>query len=276
MSPMIKNFYRKHRYTIILAGIFLLALIARVIRYYECDQLERDTFSYLNMATHWANGGILEAYRSDIKGYLSCPPLLPGAMAFGEMCGLGALTAGLWLNFLSGSAISLALYWICVGIFKNRRYAIYAALLGAVHPFTLRWSAMIMRDTPYTAAVIFAVACGVWAVKTRQMRYWALFSLCAVLASFSRKEGPELIFVFACWCVFALWRGRAQWRSELAHTVKAAVCVGSIFIACTLPLQFYLRSNSDCQWDIFNLELLSIQYQKIMAPDLEKEYGSYR
>jgi|GEM_PF-2882000 len=271
------DFWTKHRYTILLIGIFVLALGCRVIRYYECDQLERDTFSYLHMAQHWAQEkSILAAYDKNINGYLSCPPLLPGVMALGEICGVGALTAGLWLNLFCGAVIPLLIYGLALAIFRNRQLSIYAALLAAVQPFALRLSALVMRDTPFVAAIILALTCGVWAVRTGRLRYWAGFGIGAVLASWCRKEGPELIVVFACWCGWELWQGRTQWRAAWGRTFKAAGCVLTIFILGTMPLQIYLVRHSDCEWDIFNFDLLKVQYQKIMKSDFSQEYQAHQ
>ncbi len=269
---MLQHHFRKYRNIYILMGILLFAIGVRIIRYCQCDQLERDTFNYLNMAESWASSGnILSAYMKSIDGDTSVPPLLPAVMTAGEVCGIGGIGAGLAFNILSGALICLALYWACIAVFQNRHYALVAAFLGAIHPYSLRLSALIMRDTPFMAAFMLAIACGLWGAKTKKMYYWVLFAVFTVLASLSRKEGPELIIIFFVWSIWHLWSNRLEWKRETIYLAKTSSCIVMIFLVCTLPLQLYLKHNSDCTWSIFNEDRLVDEYRKITKGNMEKQ-----
>ncbi len=267
-----KEIYTKYKTAIWLWGVVALALLFRWFRYFESELLERDTLGYLQMGKLWATEGVQSAYSRSHDLYYSAPPMLPALMALGEMTGIGSLNVGLWVNLLAGASISLALYVICRLLFEDPRYALWAAILGAVHPFTLRLSALVMRDIPYVSMVLWAIVCGVLAVEKRQMRYWFLFSLFAVLASLFRKEGTELILVFCGWSCWSLWRERAHMWKELWYLCRAGVIIITVFLVCLLPVQIYLQKNTDCTWGIYNQEWMSSMYHKITVGDFAGEY----
>lgn len=225
--------------------ILALSFTLRVSRCFLVGRVDKDSVMYMAIADGLINNDFEQAFELNPR----IPPLYIVGIAAGEKLGLGSRAAGMLISVFAGALLPLAVFIAALKVFRSSRMALLSALMAAVHPFLIRMSADIMRDSLFMSTCAFSLAfavCG--AVSNRIFSWqWAVSGFFGGLAAMTRSEGVEVFFSIAIW--FAL---EAALKLKSLHEMKrlvfrAAVSVIiflSIFAVTTLPVEFALRGSS--------------------------------
>ncbi len=218
----------------------------RAAHYFLSPQLQRDSCYYLLFMQEWLNGvpyreiGILPGENTF--------PLLPGAFmvptAFVSLTGLPLESVAIWYNIILGTAIIPLMYRGVNEIFPQKRFtALVSALLTAVHPVMIEFSATVLRETSYLFfCILYFISMIMW-MKSYKIRQIGLAGIFSGLAVMSRIEGTALPLItvtilLACTdkpeCGTG-WRGAAVYALCLTATLAATAYItgadGIIYVA---------------------------------------------
>lgn len=228
--------------------ILALSFTLRVSRCFLVGRVDKDSVMYMAIAEGLAHEDFKYAFELNTR----IPPLYIFGLAAGEKLGIGARIAGMIISTFAGAMLPLAIFIIAIKLFRNSRMALLAALLVTVHPFLIRMSADVMRDSLFTSTYAFALAfaaCGVSSNKIFSWN-WAASGFFAGLAAMTRSEGMEVLFEIVIWFGFSAFLVIRNFK-EVRSLIIRGCAAGFIFIfvlgMTTLPVEFILR-NSSSEW----------------------------
>jgi Dolichyl-phosphate-mannose-protein mannosyltransferase len=247
----ILQLYKKHKQYWWLAFILLLALGLRCARVTQISRQPRDAMAYAAAADLLANSpdGWHEAFAVS-NAMKRLPPMLITVMAFGAKCGLSALSTGIIYNIICGCLLSLGIFLCSRQIFKNYRYALFAAFLIAVSPYCIRISAIVLRDSSYYCWVVFALTAGTAGIVSDKLRYWYFFGFFAALSCLTRREGGELLLGLLLWLTIDIFINEKPFRQSIKKNIMVCLVAIGTFICLTLPIQIMLHNYTTCTWQI--------------------------
>ncbi|OGV39611.1 MAG: hypothetical protein A2020_02795 [Lentisphaerae bacterium GWF2_45_14] len=228
--------------------ILALSLTLRVSRCFLTGRIDKDSVMYIAIAKGMAHDDLKYAFEINPR----IPPLYIFGMSAGEKIGIGARVAGIIISVIAGSLLPLALFMAALKIFKDYKLALLSALMATVHPFLIRMSADIMRDSLFMSAFAFSFAFAVIAGTDKRILswYWALSGFFAGLAAMTRSEGVEVLFAIIIWFGVEGLLKISKFREFRNILLRAAVSI-SIFIVVfgitTLPVEYALRDSSS-EW----------------------------
>ena len=198
----------------------------------------RDSEQYIRFAESVAAASYREVVESFPPDVLRAqPPLLLSAMVFGVRAGFPAERVGRALMLLADLLLCAALGMIARELWHDWRMTAAAMLLAAVFPICVKYPVQILRDPLYWCFVAWALC---WATRAaagkRIWSNWFLAALCTALAILTRREGLELLPVFAVWLCGFDWRRRG-WQRILLVKVAVAVEVLAVLLLVLLPVE---------------------------------------
>jgi len=263
---------------IILLAILAYALAIRIGRCFVTDKLDQDSILYIDMANAWANSGIEAAFKLHIR----IPPLYPALMAFGKWAGLEAETAGRLISIFAGTASVLAAYIIGRLALRSTWLALFGTALVATHPYLVRISESILRDSLYICLEAWAIAFAMLGARSRKLYWlwWLAAGTTAALAEMTRAEAYEIIILIGLWTCWELWLKRKDLRRKLFRTVAGSIAACIVFFALTIPAQIWLEQRTGSQWGSISKPIKEFQglFKKarqgssaVPAPGLAKE-----
>lgn len=233
--------------------IIVLAFGLRLARAVIDDNMDKDSVVYLWMAETAAKGDINGAVAYNCR----MPPLYISLMAAGEYLGIGALNAGMAISVIAGTLLLIPVFSITKTLF-NDKIALFASVIVATHPYLVRISAEIMRDSLFLFLLFSGLAYALKAAKEDKIFNWCILGVFAGLAVMTRTEGIDLIFAIMIWFVVELYVSCRN--KNLMNTIKKILSsiffLLAAFLLVTLPVQLLLSETSSV-WGPVDYRIMS-------------------
>lgn len=233
--------------------ILVLAFSLRLARSFIDDNMDKDSVVYLWMAKSAATGDINGAVAYNLR----MPPLYISLMAAGEYLGIGAFNAAMAVSVVAGTLLLIPVFSITRTLF-NDKIALFASIIVATHPYLVRISAEIMRDSLFLFLIFAGLAFALKAAKEGKSLNWCVPGIFAGLAVMTRTEGIDLVFAIMLWFVVELYM---SFRNKcvinmIKKTLSSAFCLLAAFLLVTLPVQLLLSETSSA-WGPVDYRIMS-------------------
>ncbi len=233
--------------------IIALAFGLRLVRVAIDDNIDKDSVVYLWMAESAASGDIDGAVAYNGR----MPPLYISLMAAGEYFGIGAFNAGMAVSVIAGTLLLIPVFSITRTLF-NDKIALFATIIVATHPYLVRISAEIMRDSLFLLLMFTALAFALKAANGGKVMNWCIPGVFIGLAVMTRTEGIELVFAIMIWFVVELY---LSFRNKSAvivikKSLASAFFLLAAFLLVTLPVQLLLSETSSA-WGPVDYRIMS-------------------
>lgn len=221
--------------------LMALAFSLRLSMAFIDDSMDKDSAVYLWMAETAATGNISGAMEYDGR----MPPLYIAIMAVGEYAGIGAYNAGVAISIIAGTLLLIPVFSITRMLF-NGKIALFSTVLAATHPYLIRISTEIMRDSLFLFLLFAGLAFALKAAKGENGIAWCIPGIFAGLAVMTRTEGIDLVFAIMLW--FAV-ESYFTFRNKniviaLNKMLSSTFCLLSAFFLVTIPVQLMLSDTS--------------------------------
>lgn len=245
----------KFNSTIKLLMLMMLAgLIFRATRIFEDYYIDKDAVVYVSMADEMAEGRFKESFSIMPR----IPPLYIALMAFGKKFGIETETAGHIISLFAGVLLIISVFIIAREI-AGDKVALVAAFLATTHPYLIRDSAEVMRDSLFLTLLFTSIAFAMKAAgKDCNSRLWYLFGVFAALSILTRSEGNELLLAFLAWILYEVLSSWKKGNLKLVYKrllfSMAMVFAGFIIVAA--PAQFFLFKNGS-DWTMLDKRIIS-------------------
>jgi 4-amino-4-deoxy-L-arabinose transferase-like glycosyltransferase len=177
-------------------------------------------------------------------------------MVAGEKAGIDAYYGGLAVSIIFGSILVFAAFIAGRALFKDDNLALLAALLAATHPFLIRVSADIMRESLFITLFAFGLAFVLLSLKKGFSWKWFAAGLCVGLADMVRSEAIEIVIVIFLWGAFELFLNLKDCKKTALKLACGALLFIIAFSAVTFPVEYALR-NSCSQWHVIDHRISS-------------------
>jgi len=233
--------------------ILVLAFGLRLARSLIDDNMDKDSVLYLWMAKTAATGDINGAVAYNGR----MPPLYISLMAAGEYLGIGAFNAGMAVSVIAGTLLLIPVFSITKTL-SNEKIALFASIIAATHPYLVRISAEIMRDSLFLLLIFAGLAFALKAAKGGKVLEWCIPGIFAGLAVMTRTEGIDLVLAIILWFAVELY---ISFRSEnvmnaIKRTLSSTFCLFAAFLFVTLPVQLFLAETSSV-WGPVDYRIMS-------------------
>ena len=203
----------------LLVIIFLFSLLLKWFFWKLEPVVSTDGCLYLFLVREWNDAGSYEAMmhsRPDIGWLPPLPLFLIKSLIFS---GMSAETAGLCWAFGLGAALSVIAYGIAYEVTQNKKIAVAAALLFALHPSVNEIGTEIQRDIFY----LFFAGCSIWfaciAIRRKKWYWWAVAAIPCGASLLCRFETFELLpLVIFILFLLAVMK-RISWCKAMASCV---------------------------------------------------------
>lgn len=245
----------KNRILILLLAITSIALVLRTARYAIEHRLDKDSVGYIYMAENVAKGKINEAIYLNPR----MPPLYISLLALGEYSGIGAEATGVMVSMLAGTLILIPVFLLSRKIFGDR-VGLVSAFLVATHPYLIRLSTEVMRDSLFLFLIFSAIAFAVYAADNAAVsRKWYIAGVFAGLATMTRSEGAFFIVAVLIWCLVetALQIRKEGGRLLLKKNAGLLICALAGFLLMTVPVERYL-ADTPSRWSVFDYRISGV------------------
>jgi 4-amino-4-deoxy-L-arabinose transferase-like glycosyltransferase len=234
--------------------VFLLALALRLALLLVQDHIiQEEGAYYARLAENLAAG---RGYTSLRENGLTLiyPPLFPAAIGLLTFVGLSAETAGRLVSVVCGSALVLPIFGIAASLY-DRRVALVAAVLVAVHPLLVTLSVTVFSEPLYTVLMTGGVF---FVLHGRRQGRLRSFAAAGALFGLSYLTRPEAILfpliVTALLAVElrrqrrdALVRGGALLASfavfALPYIAFISYQTGQLRVECKTPESFWAQKK---------------------------------
>ena len=230
-----------------LAGILLLSFTAKLVAMKLEPAIGRDSCLYLYMAQIWEETGSYEGLLREIPKIDRIPSLLPFLIKSMGVAGIPAETAGLAVNILLGGLIPLVGFGIAFEATEDKKIALMAALLLAVHPKLTDLATEIQRDAPY----LFFSGCAVWftltGLRRQKLTAWCGAGIALGFALLLRYETMEFLLLLSAAAPVCAMVHLISWKKAVLYSSSLLVCTAVIFYVLILLMgtQAIISSYTD-------------------------------
>lgn len=242
----------KNRIFILIMAVIALAFILRTARYALEHKLDKDSVGYIYMAEKVAEGKINDAIYMNPR----IPPLYISLLALGEYSGIGAEMSGVIVSIFSGILLLIPVFLISRKIFGDN-IGLISAFLVATHPYLIRLSTEVMRDSLFLFLLFSAIAFAVSAAACPGVpRKWYMAGAFAGLAAMTRSEGSFFIIAIFIWLLLeaAVQLGKGNGLVFLKEKSGLLICVLAGFLLMTVPVERYL-ADTPSRWSIVDYRI---------------------
>ncbi len=218
-----------------------LGLFIRVIAYPHTCLIALDgAFQYIPAAKLYAGGDFKEALNQ-----LQAPlyPLLIGLLS---RLGFPLEPAGRLISLVLGTLAIVPLYLLGNRLFKNSGISFLAGLLFAVHPYLVRFSVDVLKETSY----IFFLVTSLWlvweALASKKLWLHLLAGTAIGLACLTRADGVEIFILAGIWIIISetLEPGKKYRR------IIVSLCFLSIFsFSLVAPYMWHIKQTTG-EWNL--------------------------
>jgi len=226
--------------------LVLACLVPRALMALRIPSICPDGVLYVQLAQAIEAGD----WQSALQGEMALN-VYPVILAGLHRLGLDWTLAGTLWGVIVSSLVVLPL-WGWIGRQFDRRVALAACLLYAVHPKAIEWSPEVMRDPTFWFFFTLAIYC-LWRAVAEVRRGWFLAAGAAILlASLTRTEGFYLLLPLGLWTFWRFLALRAQ-RGKLI--LGAVLCVVALPLALVAADALWHFEDSD--WTALRLAPLA-------------------
>ena len=233
-------------------AIIALAVVLRTTRYMIEHRIDKDSVGYIYMAEKLAQGKINDAIYMNPR----MPPLYISLLALGEYSGIGAEAAGVIVSLLAGTLVLIPVFLISRKIFGDK-IGLVSAFLVATHPYLIRLSTEVMRDSLFLFLLFSSVAFAVYAADHSGIsRKWYFSGAFAGLAAMTRSEGTFLIVAIFIWMLLetAIQLRKGGPLVLLKRNTGLLICVLAGFLLMTVPVERHL-ADTPSRWSIVDYRI---------------------
>jgi 4-amino-4-deoxy-L-arabinose transferase-like glycosyltransferase len=174
---------------------------------------------------------------------LMFPPLFPYLIAATSLLTGNVELAGRLVSSILGALLVLPIFFI-TRLLYDRSAAYIAALLTAVHPFLVLFSATVYCESTYMTLLLAGVYGTLRGFQTQTPRVFALTALAYSLAYLTRPEAVVYTFLTAG---FTLCNGLLARQHGLPRLALRLVALPVVFAAFALPYIVWLHDQTG-QW----------------------------
>lgn len=235
---------KKYSSAFLLILITLFSLLLKWFFWRLEPVVSTDGCLYLFLVREWYETGSYEAMvhlsNSDVL-----PPLPLFLIKSSMFFGMSAETAGLCWAFGLGAALSVIAYGIAYEVTQNKKIAVAAALLFALHPSVNEIGTEIQRDIFY----LFFAGCSIWfaciAIRRKKWYWWAVAAIPCAASALSRFETMEL-FPLVIFILFLLAvMKRISWRKAAANCAAffATLIITVFLLSSTMGTNDFLSES---------------------------------
>ena len=235
---------KKYSSAFLLILITLFSLLLKWFFWRLEPVVSTDGCLYLFLVREWYETGSYEAMvhlsNSDVL-----PPLPLFLIKSLMFFGMSAETAGLCWAFGLGAALSVIAYGIAYEVTQNKKIAVAAALLFALHPSVNEIGTEIQRDIFY----LFFAGCSIWsvcaAIRRKKWLLWAAAAIPCAASALSRFETLEL-FPLVIFILFLLAvMKRISWRKAAANCAAffATLIITVFLLSSTMGTNDFLTES---------------------------------
>jgi 4-amino-4-deoxy-L-arabinose transferase-like glycosyltransferase len=242
----------KNRILILFLAIIALAFVLRTARYAIEHRLDKDSVGYIYIAEKISEGKINDAIYMNPR----MPPLYVSLLALGEYCGIGAETSGVIVSLFAGILLIIPVFLISKKVFGDR-IGLVSAFLVATHPYLIRLSTEVMRDSLFFFLIFSAIAFAVYAADDSGVsRKWYLAGAFAGLAAMTRSEGTFFIVAIVLWLLLeaAIQIRKGSLMLLFKKSAGLLICVLAGFLLMTVPVERYL-ADTPSRWSIIDYRI---------------------
>lgn len=213
-----------------------LAALALRLSFAQPEPIFPDSATYLSVSRAVLEGQFATTFRGGVPTFF--PPLYPATIALLSRLGPDMETAAVLVSAIAGAAAVLAVWWLARTMFGTLE-AWIAALLTAVSPLLVHWSAHMLTESLFAAIAVTAVAAGWRAIGTQSLRWFVLAGLLCGLAYLTRIIG--LVLLPAVGMGIFVRRSPPDANPGGRLRLFAAFCLG--FLMVSFPYWVHLRGN---------------------------------
>ena len=213
--------------------IIMLGFLSRVVRVFVNKDIKEDAVLYMNMARTWTESGVDAA----TSLHTMIPPLWPWTLHIMHTLGVEPEITGKIVGVILGTGLILAVYVMCRTIFTEKSYALIGALLVSIHPYLIRLSTQMLRDTVYIPLVAIAIAIAMSSSINQKWWKWGAFGFVSALGAMTRREGAEILIFLLCWSLVELIQNRKEFKKTIKEIFTANIIAFSVFFAIIIPVQ---------------------------------------
>lgn len=235
---------------LVLLVIFLLAITLRTVRHFEVSVKEPDVYLYVAMANDWRLHGSEYACKNSFYAWI--PPLHVWLMSESYRFSMSPIEFSVLTGILLCSLMIFAAYFSALYLFDDKRYALIAAFICAIHPFLIRLSVSALKEIYFFPFFAFAVMFYLRAIKKAKMSsyyIWSLGGIFTAFATLSRKEGIVLLFLTIAWLILQPMIEMDFSKDRIIRNICMVFIVLISFMVIVLPVWFSMPSTST--WNPF-------------------------
>lgn len=245
------HFWRRQQPLVVLTGIFLLALLFRLLLFRYRFAIGFDEPHYLQLAM----SGRLNGLREMCHPYW--PPVFPLFIALLSLVISNLELAGRLVSAIMGSALVVPIFYL-TGQFFPRRVAIISALLIALNPLLAFMNTSIMVESTFMMLAISGIAISWQAIQRGSIVRLALAAVLWSAAYLTRPDGIGFLLVFLAFLVIRLMvhRSAGQGKRMAAFMAVAIAC----FVIVAAPYVKYLHQqigkwSLSLKWEVGRIDI---------------------
>jgi len=192
-----------------------------------------------------SNGTIEKTTRRIFANMNDCnPTFYPFLLAVSQCCGLSAILFGIGLGIVLSMGMVYAVYDIGKNMFRLPLLALLGALLVAVHPYLVRISVDIMRESVYIPALVISLMYVMRWLRYSGHQAMLPAGLWAGVAILTRSEGLEVLLApIAAAMIMIFTRTNGSPQNKLLKEIFCGLLQFTLgVVIITLPLLWYFHS----------------------------------
>ena len=213
---------------VVLGGIVILALLLRIIAFLREPVINRDGIVYIEIAEKWAATGMYEQHN-----YL---PLYPWMMKLLMSCGLNGQMAGVGINILLGTALTVIVWAVLTQCGAEKKICLLAAFILAVHPYAVELSTLMVRDNLFLGLSGGAIVCWLAVINKFSWTPAVISAVLAALAFLTRYEAMELVWIFIAGILIVPMYGKTTYKKSVLFAAGWLAAVAIVLFAVCAAL----------------------------------------
>ncbi len=188
--------------------LLIISLLSRIYMSFFTYIISNDSVHFIRNAKYFAAGDFSRGLAHDYH------PLYSLFMAALYKVVPNIELSGTIISVLFGTLTVIVFYLIGKGVF-DRKISFVSAIILAMHPYAVRFSADIISESTYLFFFTAALGLGFFAITNKKPLLFALTGISSAFAYLARPEGIGILLIVASWCVLkdfvkikAVWRGK--------------------------------------------------------------------
>jgi 4-amino-4-deoxy-L-arabinose transferase-like glycosyltransferase len=230
---------------LLIALIVLFSFLLKIFFYSLEPVVSTDGCLYLFLVREWYDTGSYEAMVQNMPGAGWLPPLPVFLIKSLMFFGMSEETAGLCGVFSLGAALSVIAYGIAYEVTQNKKIAVAAALLFALHPSVNEIGTEIQRDIFY----LFFAGCSIWfaciAIRRKKWYWWAVAAIPCGASLLCRFETFELLPLVIFILLLLAVMKRISWCKAMTSCVAffVTLVIAVLLLASVMGTNDFLKES---------------------------------